>query len=243
MVGGGRLLAAIGPDAAGRPADRAAGIGDRPVALALRAAAVVGLALAMVELVVGEDAADVRILDLVAEPDPAPFLAAARDPDGLADAILDAMLPGIGDGRIPIVAVAGRGAGELAGALARHGAAGGRSVGVAGAAGLSVGGLTLFDDDRRGGRGLSLLLDHPLVDLAIVEIDGGDPGSDPLGHHRLDVLVLAGPADAALVERLAGLAGRGGIAPGGLPVPATVAGWRVADGVDAVAAALTDLVR
>ncbi|MCC7272907.1 MAG: hypothetical protein IT561_09570 [Alphaproteobacteria bacterium] len=243
LVAGGRSVAALRMDPGRAPVDATAAAHADSHLLAERAALVVASDVAAVDLVAqdmgrpaGESGA--RVADVRLGPALDPFLAAVAAPEALADRVLAALLDGAGEGRIPIVAVAGAGAPAVAAALAETWRGEGRRVGTAGRAGLAVAGLVLFDDDRRGRRGLPLLVDHPLADAAVVEVDADDLWRHGLGHPRIDVAVIDGAVAGPVADLLAALADIAVVAgPGAPPLPSAVHAIAAADAAGAAAAA------
>lgn len=188
-----------------------------------RAALVCGIEFAVVELSGAEPgrpftATGARLTAV--DPGFLPAALLAADPDAAAALYLDHLFPAAEDGRIPLVAVVGPDAAPVAAATAAAFAAAGRIVGVATARGLVVDGLTLMTDDRRGGAGLGLLVDHGSVEAAVVELP---PGGGDLGHPAVDLLVLAGPVAEADVRRLLPVLRRGVVGAPEAPLAAAVA--------------------
>ncbi|BBK38626.1 hypothetical protein STAQ_37040 [Allostella sp. ATCC 35155] len=168
-----------------------------------------------------------------------PAASIAADPDSFAALYLDHLFPAAGDGRIPLVATIGIGAAALAEEIAAGFAAAGRTVGLATRSGLSVDGLRLMSDDRRGAAGLDLLVDHGAVEAAVIELP---PGGCALAHPALDVLVLAAPMGAADILPLLPNLRRGivGAPVADLDGAAAAAGlaWRAADAASAAGTAI-----
>ncbi|BBK30642.1 hypothetical protein EDC65_1920 [Stella humosa] len=190
------------------------------VRLVERAAAVCQIELAVVELTI----ADVRqpfpaAGGMLTALDPGLLpaaLAAHGDGAALAARYLDHLYPPPANGRIPILAVIGGNGDAVAAILGTALAAVGRSVGIATRHGLSVGGLTLFLDDRRGSDALALLVDHQSVDAAVVEIEAAGLPRRGLGHPAVDLVLFGdGPVDADTVAWLADRTRLGFIAPAG----------------------------
>lgn len=186
-----------------------------------RAALVCGIEIAVVELTGAapdrpftESGAMLTALD----PGFLPAAILADDPAAVAAVYLDHLYPDVNAARIPIVAVAGADAEPVAAEVAAAFAAAGLAVGIAGRAGLVVDGLTLMTDDRRGGAGLSLLVDHGGVEAAVVTL-ADDPAD--LGHPSADVLVCTGPP--ALATRPLPRLRRGVVGLAGEPAPPGIA--------------------
>ncbi|MGE0717688.1 MAG: acetate--CoA ligase family protein [Alphaproteobacteria bacterium] len=115
--------------------------------------------------------------------------------------------------RIPIVAIAGAAAEEIAAAVASRLGAAGLPVGTAGKQGLAVDGLVRSAADRRAD-GLGLLVDDPLVGAAVVVVEAGALLRDGLGHERVDVALLAEGCGDDVSAALAALADRAVVACG-----------------------------
>ncbi|MGE0725613.1 MAG: hypothetical protein AB7O45_14640 [Alphaproteobacteria bacterium] len=160
------------------------GAGDDGAALAIRAAALFALPIARIDLAASGAIVGIRVVDALD-----PFVAAPDRGGSALDAVIDQLVGPSGGVRIPLVVFAGGDAGAAATALADAWAARGLTVGRALPTGLTVGRLRLHRDDRRGRRGLPLLLDHPLVDAAVAVLDPADLLMSGLGHDRIDRMV------------------------------------------------------
>ena len=167
-----------------------------------RAALVCGIEFAVIELTgAAPDRPFTKTGARLTAVDPG-FLPVARlatDPEAAAALYLEHLFPVPAESRIPLVAVIGADAAAAAAAMAAAFAASGRKVGLASGRGLTVDGLTLMTDDRRGGAGLGLLVDHASVEAAVVELA---PGAADLGHPAVDALVLAGDVESDEVRLL-----------------------------------------
>ncbi len=206
---GGVLHSLTGPAAGGEPvALPLAAAHPLNRLLVQRAAAVCGIDCAMVELTTTDLAQPFTqtgaVITEVApgfvpEAFPVPSATAA---DALAGHFLDYLFPEPADGHVPILLVGGPDGGRIARQVAHLCAARGRTVGLATRTGLSVAGLPLFVDDRRGRRGLPILVDHRSVEVAVVECDPDSLAGGGVGHDRADLIV---DGDAAASQRWAGV--------------------------------------
>lgn len=198
-----------------------------------RAAAVCDIELAVVELTGARPdqpftESGARITGL--EPGLLAVAGIAGDPVALAGLYLDHLFAAPEDGRVPLVAVIGGESAAVAAEIAAAFEAVGRRVGLATGSGLSVDGLLLMGDDRRGDAGRDLLVDHGSVEAAVVELP---PGGGERGGGPFDLLVLAGTAPPGAIELLLPRLRRGVVGPPGSPLAATVAAaalaWHGAD--------------
>ena len=109
--------------------------------------------------------------------DPAPKLGAFHDaaPEAeIAGALLERLIPGGGNGRVPIAAITGtNGKTTTTRMLARILEAGGKTVGFATTDGAYVAGEQLIEDDVAGWRGARAVLGDPRVEAAVLETARG----------------------------------------------------------------------
>ncbi|MCC7273679.1 MAG: acetate--CoA ligase family protein [Alphaproteobacteria bacterium] len=183
--------------------------------LAERVAALVGLDIVGVDLItpdIGRPLGEVggKINEVQRQPAIGALRRAAGDGDDRVHrTILELLVPPSAQCRIPVVAVVGGDAAAVAGHLVAALAATGRSVGLAGSGGLTVGALRRTATDVRDG-GLALLVDDPSVEAAVAELDARAILDRGVGHDRIDVVVVGSPdVPAAAVAVLLALAERG----------------------------------
>lgn len=161
--------------------------------LAVDAARALGLVVAGVDIVAPDVARPVRgtgggVRAIDPAPDLAVHMGAGRD---VAGPVLATIIPPGAPSRIPVVAVTGSsGASAVAGTIARTLAATGRSVGLADVHGVTVARTPLDRRDASGPRGARLVLAHPRVEVAVLEVSRHGILHEGLGYDRNDVAVV-----------------------------------------------------
>lgn len=159
--------------------------------LAVRAAAALRLDLAGIDLLIPDIGISWRESGAgICEVNAQPNLGALTSAHVYAQ-LLHRMVPG--NGRIPVVAVLGAPReGTLLPAIERAVAAHGLRVGAADAAGLRLGGVTLRADPAPAAAMLTVLLQDPTTDAAIVAFNEPDCLETGLPCAAVDLLVVAG---------------------------------------------------
>ncbi|HZV03232.1 MAG TPA: cyanophycin synthetase [Planctomycetota bacterium] len=160
-----------------------------------RAAAVVGLDVAGIDLVLPDIARPPTrggVLEVNASPGLrmhlAPTEGAPRDPGG---AIVESLYPDEAPSRIPIVSVTGTNGKTTTTRLVAHLAASlGRRIGVTTSAGVFVDGVRIADGDTTGPASAAALLSDPTVELAVLETARGGIVRRGLGYDWSDVGVI-----------------------------------------------------
>ncbi|GAA0809506.1 cyanophycin synthetase [Spirilliplanes yamanashiensis] len=171
--------------------------------LCVRAAALVGLDIAGIDLRLADIAAPLPAVAEPAEPDAgiievnavpglrmhlAPVQGRAR---AVGDAVVGAMFPGGADGRIPTVAVTGTNGKTTVTRLAAHLLAGtGQTVGVASSDDVRIGGRQVLRADATGPRSAQTVLGDPAVQVAVLETARGGILRRGLGYDWTDVGVV-----------------------------------------------------
>jgi cyanophycin synthetase len=166
-------------------------------ALAVRAASVVGLDVAGIDLVVPDLGKPVApgfgaLIEVNAAPGIRMHLHPSRGRGkNVAAAILDALFSGGCSGRIPIVSVTGtNGKTTTARLLAHILQQAGKTVGVTTTEGVFIGGRPVCLGDTTGPRSARMVLDDPSVDAAVLETARGGIIRDGLGYDKSDVAVV-----------------------------------------------------
>jgi cyanophycin synthetase len=109
----------------------------------------------------------------------------------VGEAIINAMYPGLDDGRIPVVAVSGTNGKTTTTKLIGHILAGsGLRVGTTGTDGVFVGSQRIDSGDCSGPRSARNVLLHPDVDAAVFETARGGILREGLGFDRCNVAVV-----------------------------------------------------
>ncbi len=185
--------------------------------IAVRAASAVGLSVAGVDLVARHISLPIEgtggaITGITAEPDLRshhyPWRGSPRD---VADAIIRYLFVGQGNGRVPVVVIAGtNGKTTTTRLLAHILACAGRTVGIATSDGIWVGGELVSTGDFATARGAQLVLSHPKVEVAVLEVACTSMVAQALGFDRCDVAAVINVAHDHLgfegIETLDGLA-------------------------------------
>jgi cyanophycin synthetase len=199
LVVGGRLVAAArrDPSRPGGVVDVTDEVHPDVAARALDAARVVGLELAGVGVVAAEIG---RPLEgqwgVVADVDPCPDLGMHLGPaEGagrpVAEAVLETLFPGVGDGRIPIVAVTGVNGKTIVAQLVAHVLrTTNKVVGLACSDGAYVDGRRIEAGDRAGAGGARSALLNPRVEAAVLECGQAGIFREGLGFDRCKVAVV-----------------------------------------------------
>lgn len=196
LVVGGRLAAAVEQPAGGGAPQAVSGSVDPTLrAMVERAAQALGLEVAGFAY---------RAEDIARPPkeakgvftalDPAPGLGIFHDaaPQAkLADALVDRLFPGGGDGRIPVAAVTGtNGKTTTTRMLARILETGGKTTGFTTTDGAYVGGELVLEGDIAGWRGAEAVLADPRVEAAVLETARGGLLQSGAPFDRCDVAAI-----------------------------------------------------
>jgi cyanophycin synthetase len=164
-------------------------------AVAVEAARVVGLDIAGVDVVCQDVGRPLEEQGgAVVEVNAGPGLRMHLEPSSgpgrpVGEAIVEMLFPPGETGRVPLVAVAGPGAADVAARLA----ATGRTVGLASVGGTFVAGRHLGDDGARRSAARRVL-GHPRVEAAVIEVTAAGVAAEGLPFDRCEVAVL--PASA-----------------------------------------------
>jgi cyanophycin synthetase len=201
----------------GTPVDRTDEIHPDNAAVCAYAADVTGLDVAGVDVVTDDITVPFResgaaILEVNASPGirmhTEPVIGGARDAAG---AVLDSLFPPEAPSRIPITAVTGTNGKTTTTRLIAHlWRAAGHRVGFTTTDGVYVGDRLLHAGDMTGPMGADMVLAHPRVDVAVLEVARGGILRSGLGFDACDVAVVTNVADdhldidgVATVEQLA----------------------------------------
>ncbi len=205
LVAGGQVAAAIGytpqpgTEGIGRAVDLRDLVHPDVCARALDAARGLGLDIAEVRLAVDDPSQPLevqggRVSEVVASPALDPYLGLetrgpARRP--VTDALLDALFPSGGNGRIPVAAVTGTNGKTtvtrlLAHTLALHGL----HVGMTCTDGIYLGGRRIDTDDCAGPQSARLVLLNPQVEAAVLETARGGILREGLAFDLCDLAVV-----------------------------------------------------
>jgi cyanophycin synthetase len=163
-------------------------------ARAVDAVRAVGLDIATVEIVAEDLGRSLEeqggaVIGVKARPDLAPFLSAAGSP--VADAVFDRLFPDGQTGRIPLVAITGVNGKTTTTRFIAHLLAGsGLRVGMSCTEGIYVGGRRIIAGDCSGPTSAGAVLEHPLVEAAVLETARGGILRAGLGFDRCDVAVV-----------------------------------------------------
>jgi cyanophycin synthetase len=178
-------------------------VADRAVA----AARVVGLDVAGIDIVASDVSRPLEeqggvVVEVNAGPGLGLHLPPWCDPPRpVGAAIIGSLFPEGQDGRIPICAVVGRGAGavveRIAGLLGRSR----KVVGVARSEGLFVGSRQISRRDAAGSEGTWSLLRNPFVEAAVLETSCEGVHGGGLGFDRCDAVVILDVEGDGAVER------------------------------------------
>ncbi|MGE0717689.1 MAG: hypothetical protein AB7P02_19735 [Alphaproteobacteria bacterium] len=176
------------------------------VALARQAALVIGLDVAGVDLVLPDIARSWRetgggICEVNRLPSLLVHATTASGPVAV-DALLDHVVPSGEAMRIPIVAVLGEGADEIAAEAAGSLTAAGLAVGAAHAGGLDASGLPLADPGPGEPERVRLLVDDPASAAVVVAVPPRTVLALGFGHDRCDLAVSVDPDVPPAVLRL-----------------------------------------
>jgi cyanophycin synthetase len=173
------------------------------VADAVRAVTMLGLDLAVVEIIAPDLSAPLAdvggVVDaVIPQPDMTPFVAAFEQrPTPIGKAILASMFPAGTTGRIPIVAVTGtNGKTTTARLIAHLLRSGGYCVGLTSTDGMFVGNRQIDDDDCSGPQSARAMLLNPTVDAAVLETARGGILRAGLAFDHCDVAVVTNIAEA-----------------------------------------------
>lgn len=163
-------------------------------AIARRAAAIVGLDIAGVDLIAPDIAQSLRtsgggVIEVNASPGLRMHLAPARGrARDVAQPIVAHLFGRRQRGRIPLVAITGtNGKSSTARMVAHILALGGARVGLATSGGVFVDGVLVHAGDATGPRSARTVLADPLVDIAVLETARGGILREGLGFDRADV--------------------------------------------------------
>jgi cyanophycin synthetase len=172
-------------------------------ALIVLAARTIGLDVAGVDLVVEDISRPMReqggaVLEVNAMPGMMMHLRpGAGQARAVNEIIMAAVFPNGQDGRIPVVAVNGNGACEVAREVGRLLMDKGLTVGLACSEGTFVNGELTRPGNWATSRGAADLLMHPLLEVAVVETPDTAIDEEGLGFDRCDVAVFTGGVSAA----------------------------------------------
>ena len=200
LVAGGRVIAGIHwrPAAGNNPA-RASDVGGlihpEVRARALDAARALGLGIAEVRLAVGDPSRPLegqggQISEVIAAPELDAYLGLDIGAF-VADAVLDALIPGGGRGRIPVVAVSGTNGKTTVTRLLTHALSlTGLHVGMTCTDGIYLGERRIDTDDCSGPKSARLVLLNPQVEAAVLETARGGILREGLAFDGCDLAVV-----------------------------------------------------
>jgi cyanophycin synthetase len=178
-------------------------------ALVALAALTIGLDVAGVDLVVEDISRPMReqggaILEVNAMPGLMMHLnPGAGVPRPVGDLIVASVIPQGSDGRIPIVAVNGRGAAAISREIGKLLSAQGLCTGVTCADGTFVDGLQTRRAGKTSGHAADLLM-HPLLGAAVVEVSDEAILQEGLGFEQCQMVVFtgSGPDELTIAKRV-----------------------------------------
>ncbi len=166
-------------------------------ALAERAAAVIGLDVAGIDLVTSDIAVPVEqgagaVIEVNAAPGIRMHLYPSRGRGrNVAEPIMQMLFPGEADGRIPIAAISGtNGKTTTARLLAHILKLSGKTIGLTTTEGVFIGEHCVCKGDTTGPLSARLVLEDPTVDTAVLETARGGIIRGGLGYDRSDIAVI-----------------------------------------------------
>jgi len=193
-----QLRATANLSTGGTSIDRTDEIHPRNAALCVLAAGMVGLDVAGLDVLTPDIGVPFPENGaVIVEVNASPGLRMHSDPDegaprDVAGAILDALFPPGASCTIPLVAVAGPGAGDAARLVAHLLREDGRTAGCATRQGVQVDGMLLAGGGATAQPGARLLLAHPAVEAAVLEASTEEVLASGLGFDACDVCVVLG---------------------------------------------------
>ncbi|HSQ08227.1 MAG TPA: Mur ligase family protein, partial [Chromatiaceae bacterium] len=200
LVAGGRVIAGIHwqPASGGVPA-RVSDVGGlihpEVRARALDSTRALGLGIAEVRLAVGDPSRPLegqggRVSEVIAAPELDAYLGLDIGA-AVADAVLDALIPGGGRGRIPVVAVSGTNGKTTVTRLLTHALSlTGLHVGMTCTDGIYLGARRIDTDDCSGPKSARLVLLNPQVEAAVLETARGGILREGLAFDGCDLAVV-----------------------------------------------------
>jgi cyanophycin synthetase len=166
-------------------------------ALAVRAASIIGLDVAGIDLVAPDLAEPVKpgsgaVIEVNAAPGIRMHLYPSRGRGrNVAAMILAALFPGDDTGRIPVVSITGTNGKTTTARLVAHMIQQtGKTVGLTTTEGVFIGGRPVYKGDTTGPRSARMVLDDPSVEAAVLETARGGIIRDGLGYDKSDVAVV-----------------------------------------------------
>ena len=171
--------------------------------LAILAAATIGIDVAGVDFITTDISQSYReiggaICEINTTPGLNPHVAIEGRPRDIAGPIIDAMYPPGAPSRIPVAVITGlTGRTETARILAHILAQVGHFVGLSTSEGVSIDGVPTADGATTGGAAARMILRHPMVDAAVLEISPDALMRNGLGFDGCDVAAILDADSAA----------------------------------------------